>query len=826
MECNMNKRMKLIALSISMSLLSSASTAMVGELTPRQPQHVKSVEQTSLLSLEKIMSNPDWMGIAPERSYFSSDGKSVYFVRKAEGSELRDLYKVSKEGGKAQKLNAAQTVIAESEQRVWSRDLKQTAWIKNGNLFLSSDGKQRQLSRTGDWSGLLGFIGQDKLALRAGGRINLLDLQSGVLSTLIHVRTEDDPLIKVESPDYLTAQQSRLFDIIKKREKNKADFETRNLELSTQPENAPTPIYLGKGREIRTMSVSPDGRFVVVGTVAPRVNAKGDKMPHYVSANGYVNIEDVRSKVGNDQALDERVFVIDVASSKVHKVVLDALPGIFEDPLWNLKLNTAKKAGKPEPKAAGLRAVYLGGGSRGVQWSDTKSPRLALSIFSYDNKDRWIIEVDLQNKAKEDASFKTIHRLTDQAWVNDGDFNEFAWSRDGDSLWYLSEESGYSQLYSWKDGKAKALTMGKFEVSRITPSLDGKWMYYRANKKHPGIFEIYRIATDESRDEVLTNLNGMTDYELSSTQDQLLLTHSTVYRQPDLFVLASNGKGNPLRLTNSTSDEFTKINWIQPEIVAIPSKHGAAPIYSRVYRDSTKQNGEKKPVVMFVHGAGYLQAAHHGWSTYFRETMFHTLLVQQGFVVIDMDYRASAGYGRDWRNAIYQRMGTPELEDYLDGIDWLVDNANADRNRIGIYGGSYGGFMTFMAMFKAPDAFAAGAALRPVTDWAHYNHGYTSNILNTPQVDPDAYLRSSPIEFAANLKGPLLICSGILDDNVFFQDSVRLVQRLIELKKPNFELAVYPIEPHGFREPESWLDEYRRIYKLMINEVKNKRVEN
>jgi dipeptidyl aminopeptidase/acylaminoacyl peptidase len=167
-------------------------------------------------------------------------------------------------------------------------------------------------------------------------------------------------------------------------------------------------------------------------------------------------------------------------------------------------------------------------------------------------------------------------------------------------------------------------------------------------------------------------------------------------------------------------------------------------------------------------------------------------------------------------------MGTPELEDYEDGIDWLVDNANADRHRVGIYGGSYGGFMAFMAMFKS-DKFAAGAALRPVADWAHYNHGYTSNILNTPDVDPDAYARSSPIEFAAGLKRPLLICSGILDDNVFFQDSVRMVQKLIELKNPNFELAVYPIEPHGFREPESWLDEYRRIYKLMERDVKGRK---
>jgi dipeptidyl aminopeptidase/acylaminoacyl peptidase len=200
--------------------------------------------------------------------------------------------------------------------------------------------------------------------------------------------------------------------------------------------------------------------------------------------------------------------------------------------------------------------------------------------------------------------------------------------------------------------------------------------------------------------------------------------------------------------------------------------------------------------------------------------MFNNLLVQQGYVVLDMDYRASEGYGRDWRNAIYQRMGTPELEDYLDGVDWMVANAQGDRANVGIYGGSYGGFMTFMGLFKAPEVFKSGAALRPVSDWTSYNHEYTANILNTPDVDPDAYKRSSPIEFAEGLRGNLLIAHGMIDDNVFFQDSVRLAQRLIELKKDKWEIAPYPVERHGFVQPESWYDEYRRIDELFQRTLK------
>jgi len=194
--------------------------------------------------------------------------------------------------------------------------------------------------------------------------------------------------------------------------------------------------------------------------------------------------------------------------------------------------------------------------------------------------------------------------------------------------------------------------------------------------------------------------------------------------------------------------------------------------------------------------------------------MFHHLLMSRGYLVLDLDYRGSRGYGRNWRTAIYRHMGGKDLDDQVDGARWLVSEYGVDPKRIGIYGGSYGGFITLMAMFTQPDVFAAGAALRPVTDWAHYNNGYTSSILNLPQNDAEAYRKSSPIYFAEGLKGRLLICHGMVDTNVHFQDSVRLAQRLIELRKQNWELAAFPAENHGFVEPTSWADEYKRIYRL------------
>ena len=279
-----------------------------------------------------------------------------------------------------------------------------------------------------------------------------------------------------------------------------------------------------------------------------------------------------------------------------------------------------------------------------------------------------------------------------------------------------------------------------------------------------------------------------------------------------------NKKGAEMvQLTNSTTDEFNSYNWMDSQIIYFKARDGVDVPATLYQPNPDKKNGA---AIIFVHGAGYTQNVHYWWPSYFREYMFHNFLADNGYTVLAIDYRASEGYGRDWRTAIYRHMGGKDMEDQIDGAKYLVDQQGIDKNRIGIYGGSYGGFMTLMCMFTSPDTFKSGAALRSVTDWAHYNHGYTANILNTPVEDPKAYQQSSPIYFAEGLKGNLLMLHGMIDRNVHFQDIVRLSQRLIELKKEKWELAVFPLEDHGFVEASSWSDEYRRIYKLFEETLK------
>jgi dipeptidyl aminopeptidase/acylaminoacyl peptidase len=364
-------------------------------------------------------------------------------------------------------------------------------------------------------------------------------------------------------------------------------------------------------------------------------------------------------------------------------------------------------------------------------------------------------------------------------------------------------------------GPPVAVTSGRFEVTAAALAPDRRSFLVVSTEAHPGERHLYRVDVAGGLRTRLTTAPGAYAGEISPDGTMLGLVHSYSNRPPEVYVMENRAGARPVQVTTTPTAEWRAFPWIDPQIVAFRARDGAA-VYARLYRPEMigARQDALRPGVVFVHGAGYLQNAHRYWSTYYREYMFHNLLAARGYVVLDVDYRASAGYGRDWRTAISRRMGGKDLDDIVDGARYLVERQNVDPRRLGVYGGSYGGFLTLMAMFTAPDVFAAGAALRPVTDWAHYNHAYTSNILDVPQRDPEAYRRSSPIYHAEGLKGALLICHGMVDTNVHFQDTVRLVQRLIELGKENWELAVYPVENHAFERASSWTDEYRRILKL------------
>ena len=776
---------------------------------------------TGPLDLETIMANPDWIGQAVERPYWSVDGKHLYYSLKRDGSPVRDLYRIDPANGQGTRLDAAAMAQAEGPA-VFDRAHRQAAFILHGDVFLQdvASGRRVQVTRTAQTESAPQFSSDGRaLQYRVGNDWYSYDIAGAVSAPVAVLKFADDPLAK--KPDDLGEKQLEIFSTLRKLKADKQALREHDKDLAAaDPGRAPQPFWLGDKIEPVDAVLSPDGRWLLLVT-KPKgyADGKAPQVTHYVTDSGYAEQQDARVYVGRNDPAPQSLLLLDLSAHAVYPLATDGLPGIKDDPLHDLRtqaIAALEKAGKTDQakalKAPEVRPVRIAaggedGGGGGSAWSEDGS-QLAIQLRAIDNKDRWIARVDFERHV-----LVNQQRLTDSAWIN-WSFNDFGWLKDGRTLWYMSEQTGYGQLYSKAlDGPARELTAGKFEVNQPQLSADGNWFYLLGNQVAPGSYDVYRVPSGGGALTRVTQYQGTNDFVLSPDGSQLAVLHSSPYVLPQLAVQPAAG-GTPRELTNTMKSAFTAHNWLAPQFVTVPSSHGAGVIWAKYYGPAGAAAAASRPAVIFVHGAGYLQNVTQLWPNYFREQMFHNLLVQQGFVVLDMDYRASAGYGRAWRTAIYRQMGHPELEDLLDGKAWLVKNHQVDPKRVGLYGGSYGGFMTEMALLRAPGEFAAGAALRPVSDWRLYNHEYTANILNDPQLDPEAYTTSSPITYADQLRDPLLIEHGLIDDNVLTEDSIRLYQRFIELHKKNFWMSLYPLERHGFVHADSWYDEYRRIDEL------------
>ncbi|MCP4787389.1 MAG: prolyl oligopeptidase family serine peptidase [Fuerstiella sp.] len=771
------------------------------------------------ITLEQIMADPDWIGGSPERPMWSVDSSRIFFQRKQNGRQERDWWVVDIANGAPQKLSLHDALSATPAKGDYDHDRRKRIYTFAGDLFVQDmdSGNIRQLTRTEAHESLPAFLGDTaQVQFSRNGSLLIRDLTTGLESEPAIIHFDDKPDSDRKKKGFVDRKEIELFDYLqlKKRQADEARDATKKTS-QTSPFGVGEPFYLGKKNRSVRQTLSPDGNWLAVVTVPndSRKTGRADKMPIWVTADAYAESQEVRSLVGTGSEGAEVVSLLDLGNHKVIEIDLTSLTGITSDPLKSIRpqdkdesddeAKTAEDTSDPDqlkPRGLSITSVKFSNDSKHVLFQ----------CFSTDNKDRWVCVVACGGKKHEP---KVLHHEQNTAWINRR-MATVDWVGQSHQVCYVSEASGYAHLYvaNEQDCQSRQITSGSYEVSSVQVSEDGLRIFFRSNQTHPGIYELSVADIKTRQIKKLTSLGGMNDFLISPDERWAVATHSELNKPPQLVVVDLHGEGSSRQLTNFTSRAFQSVNWTVPRIVQIPTREGRT-VYSRLYLPE-EPTDEPRPAIVFVHGAGYLQNAHQGWSYYFREFMFHSLLTQRGYVVLDMDYRASAGYGRDWRTAIYRQMGTPELEDLEDGVTWLSQEHNVDRKRVGVYGGSYGGFMTLMALFRKPRLFACGAALRPVTDWAHYNHGYTSNILNTPDEDPLAYEKSSPIYFAEGLQHPLLICHGMLDDNVFFKDTVRLVQRLIELEKQDWNVAVYPVEPHGFRQPSSWLDEYRRILKL------------
>ena len=732
------------------------------------------------LSVRNIMRGPDLVGRPPEEVRFSEDGRWVYFRWRAPqaADTLPHVYRVPATGGTPEMLpdSVADRIAPAPGDGGWDASRTRRAFVRNGDVYVTDvNGGERRITQTpGRESGPELSADGRTVYWFSSNNIFAQAVDGGPLRQVTDIRAEApprDPSTEGQRGS-LRRQQTELFDVIRDRQ---AQREERERLDSARAEVR--PVYIGKNASINYWDVSPSGRYVLLTVVERPEGNQQTIVPAWVTETGYTEPQNVRTKVG------------DLGDGIARPAVLD----LQTHTLTWVQLDSAHRA----------RRVGIYGGA----WAPTADRAVMIGI-PFDYKDRWIYAVT------PDAKATVIDALRDTAWVGGPGLFTVGFVSN-DRVFSVSERTGYAHLYTAPatGGRATPVTSGEWEVDDVTLSPDRQTFFVTTSEAHPGERAVYTVPVTGGARTRITPLEGWTDATLSHDGRMLALLHSTANTPPELYLQPAQPGAQPTRVTESRTEEFRRGPWIRPEIVTFRARDGQT-VYARIFRPRDLGAQPHGGAVLFVHGSGYLQNAHRGWSTYFREYMFHHLLASRGYTVLDVDYRGSAGYGAAVRTGIYRHMGGKDLTDHVDAARWLTQNEGVDARRIGIYGGSYGGFITLMALFTEPETFRSGAALRSVTDWSHYNHWYTSRILNLPHEDTLAYRRSSPIYFAEGLRGDLLIAHGMVDTNVHFSDVVRLTQRLIELGKTNWELAVYPVEDHAFVRPDSWADEYRRIYEL------------
>jgi len=744
------------------------------------------------LSISEIMQGPGLIGTAPSHPHFSADGRRIYYrwnspsrldslndgapldawkhyeaVKKDAGTWVLDT-----ESGTSRRLTDAEADTVAPTESQWDRARRRRVELRGGDVYLvdRTAGTTRRLTGTlaAETDIQISPDGARAYFARAG-QLYAARFDEGPARQVTRFLAADDPEKKTRSDQrqYLRNEQKKLFDVFQKKRPGRQS-------------RGPKKVYLGKDWNVDRFLVSPSGRFVALNLTKSASGARAPEVPLAITRSGYLETEEARPTVGDVQE-KTRVAVLALGADTLATVGAD-------DGMWVSAMG----------------------------WSPTEDDLLVRGITA-DWHDRYFSMVTPGRTTHEgQLKPRELDHDHDDAWVGGPAFYETGhWLPDGRGIYFLSEQNGWSHLYTvTRGGRREQITSGPWEVDNAWIDPDRARWYILSNEGRPGSIRLWAMNLDGSDRRLVTKKPGACEVTFSPDMRRAAVLYSTITHPNELYTLTL---GDEIKwsapYTESTTRIFRSYAWIVPRAETFKASDGVS-VHVQVFdpRDFGAQpNGAG---VIFIHGAGYLQNVIDSWGYYYREYMFHHLLAARGYTVLNVDYRGSAGYGRDCRTAIYLHMGGRDLDDIADAAKFLRTKYGVGKSQVGVYGGSYGGFLTLMAMFRYPDVFRSGAALRSVTDWAHYNHWYTVRILGLPWEHPEAYRRSSPIYFAEGLKGDLLMLHGLRDTNVLAADDLRLSQRLIDLGKTHWELALHPLENHAYKRASSWTDQMRRVYQL------------
>lgn len=424
----------------------------------------------------------------------------------------------------------------------------------------------------------------------------------------------------------------------------------------------------------------------------------------------------------------------------------------------------------------------------------------------------WVLFLSRDQKNSELVTFQlplgsatVVLQEQDDAWLNVED--DLLWHKN--SLVFGSERSGFRHLYrlDLPSKEVRPLTTGDFQITSL-PCLDEKSEYLYFQAAHPTPLErhLFRVSLAGGPMERLTKEPGTHILRAAPNCQVFLDRYSRATLLPQTRLLDRNG--NIKRVIPYEQEPKLDLSQLgTTSFLDIPGPSGQK-LYASLLTPRDFNPQRRYPVVIYVYGGPHAQVVRDGWGG--RTALFHHFLAQQGFLVFSLDNRGATARGRDFERALYRRLGEVELADQLAGVRWLTQQPYVDAARLGIWGWSYGGFMTLYALTHSK-AFRAGVAVAPVTDWRLYDTIYTERYLKLPQENEKGYRDSSPVWQAENLSAPVLIVHGTGDDNVHWQNTLTFIQALVKAEKP-YQLFLYPNKNHGIPGLPEQLHLFTAIY--------------
>ena len=738
------------------------------------------------LTLRDASRDDRWLGLGVSDVRWAPDGSGVYF-RWNQRPQVGDLpqndpwFLTDASGEWVTELSRGEWSEVPSAEQHWNPSATAATWVSGDGLWLyDAERGTRRVVAMGRTMGRPRFTADgDAVHFESGSALYRYDIGDGAL-TVLASRMVRDLDVGTDAAAWLADQQRELFDVVRDRQETRRGVESALR--STGPAR-PQAIPVPESAQVDDIRLSPNGAWITFRATWPGADRPPTQYVDFVSESGYSEVNNARSKAGEPRDL-----------VRLGVVAVDPLVPMDSVEVRWIDLDEAAD-GKTFP--------------HGPYWNLDGS-RAVAQFIGEDHEDMWIAEIDFES-----ASARVLAHDHDDAWIGgpliQANYLQPAlmeWLPSGD-LVFASERSGWSHLHLLTpDGRVRALTEGAWEVRGAQLSPDRSSWLLQTSREHPSEDHLYLMPSAGGEMERLTSEPGRHEGWWSPDGQRLAVISSESVQLPDLYVRDAEPGADAQRVSVSGADAYYQHPLTRPEIVEFEHPDGG-PLWASLFRPE-KPNAERAAIV-HIHGGGYRQFAHRGYSVYGYATHlgFINYMLEQGYTVLDFDYRGSAGYGSDYRTDIADAMGISDTDGAVAGARWLAANEGVDPDRIGIYGVSYGGFLTLTSLFRYPGVFNAGVARAAVTDWAHYSDGWTSRILGVPAENPEAYRLSSPIYYAEGLEDPLLITHGLMDNNVHFQDAARLVQRLIELEK-DFEVMYFPVEPHTVETEASRYDLVRR----------------